>query len=63
MAKAKLVSVVQVRLTRRVMERVERLAEEMETTRPEMIRRLIIEAARANEHLLANQVPSTSEAR
>ena len=56
MGRAKLVSVVQVRLTRRVMARVERLAEEMETTRPEMIRRLIVEAARANERLLANQV-------
>ena len=55
MAKAKLVSVVQVRLTRRVMSRVERLAEEMETTRAEMIRRLIVEATRANENLLAIQ--------
>ena len=57
MAKAKLVSVVQVRLTRRVMARVERLAEEMETTRAEMVRRLIVEATRANEILLANQTP------
>ena len=55
MAKARLVSVVQVRLTRRVMKRVERLAEEMETTRPEMVRRLIVEATRANENLLAKE--------
>ena len=52
MGKARLVSVVQVRLTRRVMARVERLATEMETTRAEMIRRLIVDAARAQERAL-----------
>ena len=49
MRQQKLTNVVRVRLTERVVERLDRMADDYETTRSDIIRRLIVEKTRREE--------------
>ena len=49
MARHKLQNVVQVRLTDRVVQRLDRMADDCETTRSDIIRRMLVENTRREE--------------
>ena len=49
MRQHKLTNVVRVRLTERVVERLDRMADDCETTRSDVIRRLIVENTKSEE--------------
>ena len=53
MARLKLENVIQVRLTNRVVERLDQMADDYETTRSDIIRRMLVENTRREEPQVA----------